>query len=262
MKRTYRNLICLFLSLLFFFGIIPPTYTFASEPSLTIEEAVDLYSGNPTQSNGYSLHSCTITDPEIIQALVNSGDISLDENGKLPASVTIDRYSNANRSMNQIYTYNFPGVNAPNYEILPGPDTPTLSIAKTDLPSWKGDDLISEDVIMDGDTLSASFSSSDTASWTTSMTTSVEVGGKIFTVAELKGSVSVQLGATIGSTVTITKTVTSTAPEGMRRVIQIYLNIGGFQYTGKVKGIAIGTGRAWKPIGLYVIHTDYEIANL
>lgn len=258
MSKLFRSLFSFCFVLLLIFGMFLPAFAAASAPSLTISQAHALYTNDSPQATASGVSSCTITDPDVIQALANSGAIMPDEHGNLPTSVTIELYSMANALHSEQCSFEHGAPCPLDFVTLPAQGK-EITITETEMAPWCADVPISQDVFMDGDTLSATFTGSASASWTTSMTTSVEVKGYTYGITDLKDAVSAHLGISTGSTVTVSKTFSSTAPEGMCRILSVYVSYSGFLYTGKVGGVPLGTGQASKPIGLYAVHADYPI---
>ena len=102
------------------------------------------------------------------------------------------------------------------------------------------------------------YSRTSTANWNSDMTSSVEVSGKIYSVAEVKGAVSKSMEYTIGESYTKTSNYKVNIPENKYWVIKVWTSYRVFTYTAKVGTVQIATGKSWYPNGLVILHTEHN----
>ena len=224
----------------------------------TIDDILDFGSENMTHSteDGYAVTSVTITDPNVLEGLVNSGAVSLGPNGSLPTTVTIYRY--VNQALPQEIADVFLVREMASVTFIEPIIVQDLTIIKSNQRTYTANTFFSEDAVCDGDSLTDSYTGSGTVGWTTSMSSSIEVGGDIVSILEVKGAVSRELGSTIGVTLSFTKEHTTTAPAGKIRYVRAYLNYSGFDYEAQYGLVRIALGDAWTPCGIVFVHADYD----
>jgi len=184
-----------------------------------------------------------IDDPDVLQDLVDSGDIEYGENGTLPDYVMLYKTIEEERS--------------PSSTIMPTA-TSTISITKSNYYDGQYFEDYDRFVIDGPSSFTQSYSRTDTASWNGSMTGSVSVGGTVYTVANVQAAVSTSMGYTIGKSYTKTSTYSVNIPSGKYWTIKVWTSYRVFSYTAKVGTTTLGTGKSWYPNGLVILHTQYS----
>ena len=90
------------------------------------------------------------------------------------------------------------------------------------------------------------------------MSASVEVSGNLYSVAEVKASVSSSMGYTIGTSYTSTSQYKVNIPANKKWEIKVWTSYRVFTYTAKVGSVKLATGKSWYPNGLVILHTEYN----
>lgn len=187
-----------------------------------------------------------ITDVNTIQALVYAGIVECGENGALPTKVVVTQVVDNS-------------VVSPVADVAPAnaPITP-ISISKYDYYDGQYFDEYDRYQVDGPSQFSTTYSRTSTANWNTSMTTGVEVSGKVYSVAEVKGAISSSTGYTIGSSYTKSSSYTVNIPENKYWIIKVWTSYRVFSYTAKVGTVEIASGKSWYPNGLVILHTEYN----
>lgn len=258
MKRKIVAIISLVLAAIMICFTPPHTLALQTESYYTISDVMGLYQENVVQTieNGYTVSTVTITDPIVLEGLVNAGVVPLGDNGELPSTVTIYGYTvTDSQSVLMDAGIDDDLLTVSGFEPVIIED---LNIVTSNQRTYEADTYFAEDAVCDGDTLVSTYTVSGTSGWTTSMGSSVEVSGSVVTILEVKGAVSRELGATIGASITKTKEHTTKAPEGKLRRVRAFLMYSAFDYVAKYGLISICLGEAWKPCGIFFAHADYD----
>lgn len=129
----------------------------------------------------------TITDASIIQSLVNDGAVGCDPNGNIPTKIVVTQIID-NTSFDPIF------VDTRSTQ----PKSP-ISISKTNYYDGRYFEEYDRYVIGGPAEFTKTYSRTSTANWNSDMSASVEVSGNLYSVAEVKASVSSSMGYTIGT---------------------------------------------------------------
>jgi len=172
----------------------------------------------------------TITDASIIQSLVNDGAVGCDPNGNIPTKIVVTQIID-NTSFDPIF------VDTRSTQ----PKSP-ISISKTNYYDGRYFEEYDRYVI----------------GWNSDMSASVEVSGNLYSVAEVKASVSSSMGYTIGTSYTSTSQYKVNIPANKKWEIKVWTSYRVFTYTAKVGSVKLATGKSWYPNGLVILHTEYN----
>lgn len=188
----------------------------------------------------------TISDADKIQALINEGIVECGLNGELPTKVVVTQIID-NTALNE-------------KTVVPQATAPTtpISITKSDFFDGRYFEEYDRYMIDGPSEFTETYSRTSTANWNSDMTSSVEVSGKIYSVAEVKGAVSKSMEYTIGESYTKTANYKVNIPENKYWVIKVWTSYRVFTYTAKVGTVQIATGKSWYPNGLVILHTEHN----
>ena len=218
------------------------------DPIFDFVDTIELTSQNDVLSapSTNSVITGTITDSSKIQALVNAGIVEYDSEGNIPSKIVVTQIIDDTSLQ-------------PDADVSPfnAPVTP-ISITKSDYYDGRYMDEYDRYVIDGPSEFTETYSRTSTASWNTNMTASIEVSGKIYSVAEVKGAVSSSMGYTIGESYTKTSNYKVNIPANKYWVIKIWTSYRVFTYSAKVGTFEIATGKSWYPNGLVILHTEYN----
>lgn len=196
---------------------------------------------NDAQAKGLEIVE-KITDSAIIQSMVNAGMAETD-NGKLPTSITTYVFKDNNTTLAETNKIS--------------PMATGISVTKTKYYDGQYFDDYDRYKIDGPSNFSTSYSKTGTRNWNTSATGSVEVGGKVYGVADVKASVSGTVGYSFGDSETKTQTYTVNIPDKKYWVIKVWVSYLVYEYTAKVGSTTIATGKTWRPNGLVIQKTEY-----
>lgn len=185
-----------------------------------------------------------ITDPAVIQQMVNAGEIET-KNGKLPTSVTTyfarDKESDL-FELNQNNALSKAGISVTKTNYYDGQYFDDYDRYEVDGPA----------------NFSTTYSKTGTRSWNTSITGSVKVGADLYSVAEVEASVSTSVGYSFNVSETKSQTYTVNIPAKKYWEIKVWVSYLVYEYTAKVGSVTIATGKTWRPNGLIIKKTEYS----
>lgn len=250
-KKHFKKLFCFAIATVLAFGSITafaselPTNVPAPESYRSNQRNAVITSEEAAEATANGLEIIDkVTDPYIIQQMVNNGQAERDENGNLPTC---------------IITYYAPAAETPTLnEETALLRAAGITVTKTDYFDGRYFDDYDRYRVDGPATFETTYSKKGSTNWNTSMSGDVSVGGSVYGVADVKAAVSSKVGYSFGQESTKTQRYTVNIPDKQYWEIKVWVSYLVYEYTAKVGTTTLGTGKTWKPNGLVIEKTVYN----
>lgn len=255
-KKHFSKILCCLLTTTLTFGSdltvfasdilpAPAKYTTISTLQRSVNSNITDAEIADASANGLKILE-KITDPIVIQQMVDNGTTETDDAGSLPSSITLYFALDETAETPTLDTQN---------SLLRASD---IIVTKTNYYDGRYFDDYDRYQINGPCQFETTYSKKGTANWNTSMTSEVSVGGTAYGIAEVKASVSSSVNYAFGVETTKTQKYTCNIPNGKYWKIKVWVSYLVYKYTAKVGTTTLATGYTWKPNGLVIEKTEYN----
>lgn len=188
-----------------------------------------------------------VTDPSTIQQMVKDGLAETDENGNLPTRIITDF------APDKIFESHLPELQS---SLL---RSSGISVTKTRYYDGQYFDDYDRYVVDGPAEFEVTYSKKGYSNWNTDLSGDVSVGGTVYGIAALKAAVSAKVGYSFGEEYEEEQRYSVDIPDGKYWRIKVWVSYLVYEYTGKVNNQTIGTGYTWKPNGLIIKKSEYNL---